>query len=499
MSGGSEKDLIAVEWAAFRGLMGDGHLVEVIALAERVAAESTDPHRTAQALNQQLAAYLNLGRSAGHGPLLDRVHDALSAAPDPRLVGQYHLLAGMVAHEQGSVASAVTHVVQSERALRRMTEVSLGAVDAWHDLCVVYTAVNFYPEALEAMRQAARVCAAAGLGPAHAACTASQVAAAIDLDHHGDTEGCVRGLRALVASSRPFVAEIQGFERVFLLYAARRLGALGHPTDVPVPRENFASSSDRNVLDSVAVCEAIGAGDPTLALELLDRHPHLSDTMGVAEPLRLRSLALSLAGDHAGALEVERASMRMVAPEDRQVRNLFADSIGARLDQERLRRMAAQYANAASTDPLTGLPNRRRIAAFVAGLGRRGVGAMIGALDLDGFKAVNDTHGHPAGDLVLQRVAGIFAGAVRQGDLLARHGGDEFVVILPAASAAEAVEIGDRIRTAVDSEDWGALVPGTPVSVSVGWAPLGADGEAALRAADEALYRVKRGRTGVAG
>jgi len=151
-----------------------------------------------------------------------------------------------------------------------------------------------------------------------------------------------------------------------------------------------------------------------------------------------------------------------------------------------------QYAGKAYTDPLTGLPNRRRSAEVAAALAKRGVPAMLGILDLDGFKAVNDTHGHPSGDLVLQRVAGIFARAVRQGDLLARHGGDEFIMILPETAEKLADEIGQRICDAVADEDWSALVPGTPISLSIGWAPLDADPNAALKAADEALYRNKR-------
>ncbi|GIG59924.1 hypothetical protein Lfu02_42960 [Longispora fulva] len=476
--------------------MGEGRLAEVIALADRVVAESMDPHRTAQALNQKLAAYLNMGHPAGHGALLDQMQAALVEAPDPRLVGQFHILSGMIACELGSTGTAVTHAVQAERALLRMPDTTLGAVDAWHDLCVVYTAIGFYAEAMTARQHAARVCAAAGLGPAAAACTASQVGAAIDLDHRGDTEGCVRGLRALVLASRAIVAEIQGFERAFLYYAVRRLAALDQQVDLPVPLA-FGTSTDRNVanvLAAAAVCDAIGAGATDTAVELLERSPQISDTMGVVEPVRLRSLALARGGDFAGALAAERAMARMVTVEDRRLRELFTDSVGARLDQDKLRRVAAQYANAASTDPLTGLPNRRRISAFLADLTRRGAGAMIGALDLDGFKAVNDTHGHPAGDVVLQRIAGVFGRMVRQGDLLARYGGDEFVVILPGASAEEAVEIGGRIRAAVDAEDWSELVPGTPVSVSVGWAALSGDGRAGLRAADEALYRAKRAR-----
>lgn len=488
------EDPVAAEWVVFRNLTAAGRSGEAFDLAERIVEESQDPRRIAQALIEKLVALLNMGETSRLGPLLDEIHAILRTTRDPRLVGEFHALAGLIAFEHGSLGNAMMNVVHSERALRRMTEVNLAAVDAWHDLSGVYSSLGFHAKAMAAHREGTRVCAAAGISPAEAVFIEMQVRSAVAHDQRGDTEASVRHLQAIVAAGRSLLAELVVVERVSLRYAVNRLAALGRPIELDVPVDTDVDLLPADVNRLAEVCKAIANGDAKLALALLDAAPRAIDVLGAAEPLRLRSMALEQLGDAAGALAAERAILRVISREDRQLRDLFADSVSARLDQDRLRRVAVQYADEAYTDPLTGLPNRRRVPGFVAALAQRGVGAMLGVLDLDGFKAVNDTHGHPSGDLVLQRIAGIFARAVRHGDLLVRHGGDEFIVILPGTSAPGAEEIGDRIRMAVDAEDWSALVPDTPVSVSIGWAELSDDADAALRAADANLYRAKRAR-----
>jgi diguanylate cyclase (GGDEF)-like protein len=500
-----DDDRVAAEWVVFRDLTTAGRSADVIDLADRIVAESGDPARVAQALIEKLVALLNLRETYQLGPLLDEITAALRVAPSPRLIGEFHAMSGLVANEQGSLSMAVTHLVKSERALRRMTEVNLAAVDTWHDLSVAFSELGFHHKALEAMWETRRICSAAGLPSAISACLETLVRAAVNLDHQGSTDACVRELLGVIRFGRETMSELVLVERVFLRYAACRLATLGQPADLPdpiaPPEESDIDGGLNQVIQLSAVCDAIATGQPGKALVLLDTSVTPLDMLGVAEPLRLRSIALSRLGDHEAALEVERAILRIVTAEERTLRDRFTDSIGARLDQDKLRRVAAQHANAALSDPLTGLPNRRRIDTFVAGLTRRRVGAIIGALDLDGFKTVNDTHGHPSGDLVLQRLAALLAQAVRQTDLLARYGGDEFVLILPNTTLEEAKDIEQRITGAVDNEDWEALVPGTPVTASIGWAqlPTGGDVTAALHAADEALYRVKRARAAESG
>jgi diguanylate cyclase (GGDEF)-like protein len=120
---------------------------------------------------------------------------------------------------------------------------------------------------------------------------------------------------------------------------------------------------------------------------------------------------------------------------------------------------------------LTGLPNRRYFDEFVGLLahGRRaGDAAGILMIDIDRFKALNDTYGHPTGDAVLRGVATAIVSAVREDDVPARFGGEEFVVLLRDPAPGVAVEVGERIRAAVGALDLSELgVPAVSVSVGV--------------------------------
>lgn len=171
----------------------------------------------------------------------------------------------------------------------------------------------------------------------------------------------------------------------------------------------------------------------------------------------------------------------------------------------RLYRAAAQRALELQVevvhDPLTGLLNRRGLLQLMqAEMERARRHARPLALlfiDMDHFKHINDTYGHPAGDLCLKNAAlRLCAGANRQCDLIARYGGEEFVVLLPECDEDGARVVAERIREAVaDAYDQGA-VP-CRMSVSIGLSTLPAGGiqgvEALIDAADAALYEAKRG------
>jgi diguanylate cyclase (GGDEF)-like protein len=156
-----------------------------------------------------------------------------------------------------------------------------------------------------------------------------------------------------------------------------------------------------------------------------------------------------------------------------------------------------QVAAHASTDPLTGLPNRRYFDEFCGLLARRrraGDAVAVLMVDIDKFKGLNDRYGHPVGDEVLRAVAGAIVTAVREEDVPARVGGEEFAVLLRNPGPEVAVEVGERVRQAVRALDLRRHGV-TGVSVSVGVANArGADEPIPeiVERADQALLRAKR-------
>ncbi len=121
-------------------------------------------------------------------------------------------------------------------------------------------------------------------------------------------------------------------------------------------------------------------------------------------------------------------------------------------------------------DPLTGLANRRHFRAVlereIDRVTRSGEAALLLMLDIDHFKKVNDTHGHLAGDVVLQSVARTLSACVRPMDTLARYGGEEFAVVLPACQAAFGRVVAERIRRAVANNPI-QISPGVDLNVTV--------------------------------
>ncbi|HLO65795.1 MAG TPA: diguanylate cyclase [Holophaga sp.] len=203
----------------------------------------------------------------------------------------------------------------------------------------------------------------------------------------------------------------------------------------------------------------------------------------------------------AGELVWELGSISPIRDEQGRITHF----VGVKEDITELKRLQDQMTRLAHYDQLTGLPNRAlfmdRLGRFLARARRHETPFAVLYMDLDAFKAVNDTLGHAAGDALLAEVGRRLQACVRESDTVARMGGDEFTVLLEdAANREDAGRVAEQIVATI-SRPYAIQGAEVRVGISIGVAfhPLdGSDSDALLRAADAALYRAKdAGRGGV--
>ncbi|WP_432724009.1 diguanylate cyclase [Jeongeupia wiesaeckerbachi] len=153
----------------------------------------------------------------------------------------------------------------------------------------------------------------------------------------------------------------------------------------------------------------------------------------------------------------------------------------------------------AESDPLTGVANRRKfdmvLETELARARRYAHPVCLAIIDIDFFKRVNDVHGHPAGDAALIYLADIMALAIRNTDVLARLGGEEFGLLLPETDEAGAALLLERLRVVIETSELVYDGVAIPLTISIGYACAGRDDdvEQLMRRADEALYAAKQG------
>ena len=179
---------------------------------------------------------------------------------------------------------------------------------------------------------------------------------------------------------------------------------------------------------------------------------------------------------------------------------LFGNSMRRSLHQRTVELKGAyrRIEELAQTDELTGLSNRRSIVKALndeIARGHRGTACAVALIDVDWFKRINDSFGHPVGDEVLRRVAVTMFANIREGDKIGRYGGEEFLLVLPDTANDTAERILDRLRTIVAELDWNEVAIGMTVTISAGLATFAADDspDSILGRADRALYAAKAG------
>lgn len=219
----------------------------------------------------------------------------------------------------------------------------------------------------------------------------------------------------------------------------------------------------------------------------IDARAHRSALFGAAGGVFLLVLALYV-------LQV-RANLR----EREASRQALERAHGALAQQHRrLQTVSEELRVTSATDPLTGAYNRRyffEAADKMLAAQRRTDGALaVMMIDVDHFKEINDVYGHPAGDRVLQTMTAIARDVLRDTDLFARFGGEEFIVALPNTSVAEAAAVAERLRQRVAAQPFAFQGHSIDVRVSCGVAMHGAENasiEDTIKRADVALYRAK--------
>jgi len=227
----------------------------------------------------------------------------------------------------------------------------------------------------------------------------------------------------------------------------------------------------------------------------------------LSTPVRMENGALY------GTLCAASAERHSLNPQAQRLLGLFATLIGQHVEREllvqRLVHANERLAAYATTDPLTELPNRRALHQALTRLlaqgARRGTSVLIAFIDLDGFKAINDTHGHDIGDAFLTEFAERLRSALRTEDLATRLGGDEFVVIgpgpdnaalLPAAKLTLQTRLFQATVGSYQLEGIKLAYPGASIGVISGESNM-LDATQALKLADAAMYEVKRARKAV--
>jgi diguanylate cyclase len=332
------------------------------------------------------------------------------------------------------------------------------------------------------------------------------------IERLSDSVSSARTLEELARPMLEMLEVVTGLESTYLttidldqglqhILYARNAGSMTIPEGISVPWSDTlcrrALDEGRTFTDNVADCW----GDSDAARELGIR-------TYVSTPVRTDASGLF------GTLCAASAIKRPLATHAEAVLQLFAKLIGQQVEREmlfiELKKANAELAARASTDALTGLPNRRSLLETLRRLLAQGErearSVLVGFIDMDGFKKINDTHGHDLGDEFLSAMAGRLSASLRASDVLARFGGDEFVVVGMGPAHDEsprtaARALADRLGESTIGElrlnhtmlDYGGASVGV-VAVD----PRTTAAEEALRLADDAMYAVKRSRQAAA-
>lgn len=275
----------------------------------------------------------------------------------------------------------------------------------------------------------------------------------------------------------------------------------------PAWRQQFSEvivgSTDRRELTAIRhsgelAAQRVQQPSQVVEVDLLDERGAPLPAVRRVGLQRAVAVPMSLAGEIAGVLVVHMRTPRTLERSEVRVLQTLANQAVIAIENAAAYEQTKQLA---TTDALTGVANHRELEAYLdrelQRAARSGEPLALIMCDLDNFKEINDSVGHPAGDAVLRHLTRqILVPAMRPKDLVARYGGDEFVLVLRGADSRAALNVAERIRKTVEGQ--AVLVDGkatSNLSVSLGIAVFPRDGEtreSLVQAADQALYIAKR-------
>ena len=242
-------------------------------------------------------------------------------------------------------------------------------------------------------------------------------------------------------------------------------------------------------VDQPMDCVAVRRGRPMAfpSDREIDACPRLRGR--VDDPIGALCIPVTIGGRAIGVIHAPHAQRQRPSESAARTLETLAALTGARIG---MLRVLARTQLQAETDPLTGLLNRRSLETHTNRAIESGEPFAVVACDLDHFKLLNDTHGHEAGDRALRLFSRTLRDAVRPQDLVARLGGEEFVVVLPGCSMVDAAAIAARVGKALCANLARGTVPAFTASFGVADSSQGRDLAKILPLADTALYAAKR-------
>ena len=317
----------------------------------------------------------------------------------------------------------------------------------------------------------------------------------------------LRGERGFLLTDDPRFLRPYTVNRRFIPRQTAKLAALTR--DNPRQRGHLRELETRirayfKVLETTIALQGAGRGGEAQAIIRagMDRE-RIEDVLRVLGTIKAeerRLLRLRRAETNRANVRIERYGLALAGLAGLLLLTAAGAALTSLRAHRRLLAATTELERIATTDALTGLPNRRAFWAAlqleIARAWRSGAPLSLAILDIDHFKRVNDRHGHPAGDAVLAAAAAKMRAAVRAGDVVGRIGGEEFAILMPATAVEGAVLVCERLRAAVEARpvDVAGNI-GVQVTVSTGVALL-ADGErcdSIVMRADKALYEAKTG------